>query len=81
MIELLVGLMKRIELNKTKSGKEIKINRRVNLKYQAAFDRSYNLPRCHYCVNHGNFLAERSQGLSSFDNGFPLPDSRQRHLQ
>ena len=42
----------------TKNGKEIKINRRVNLKYQAAFDRSYNLPRCHYCVNHGNFLAD-----------------------
>jgi len=42
----------------TKNGNGIKVNRRINLKYQAAFDRSYNLSRCHYCVNHGNFLAD-----------------------
>lgn len=48
----------------TKSGRVTKVNRRINLKYQAAFDRSYNLPRCHYCVNHGNFLADLVVGDS-----------------
>ncbi len=48
----------------TKSGRVTKISRRTNLRYQAAFDRSYNLSRCHYCVNHGNFLADLVVGDS-----------------
>ena len=43
---------------KTKDGMVKKINRRIDLHYAAAFDRSFNLPRCHYCINHGNFLAD-----------------------
>jgi coenzyme F420 hydrogenase subunit beta len=34
------------------------VNRRVNFGYQVAFDRHMNTPRCHVCVNHGNFLAD-----------------------
>lgn len=34
------------------------INRKNNLLYLAAFDRSYNLHRCHLCVNHVNYLAD-----------------------
>jgi len=34
------------------------INRRVDFAYQVAFDRSFNIPRCHLCINHSNFLAE-----------------------
>jgi len=34
------------------------INRRVNFGYQVAFDRHINTPRCHLCINHGNFLAD-----------------------
>ena len=43
---------------KTKDGAVKKVNRRIDLHYAAAFDRSFNLPRCHYCINHGNFLAD-----------------------
>jgi coenzyme F420 hydrogenase subunit beta len=41
----------------TSSG-ERKVNRRVDLDYQVAFDRSFNLRRCHLCINHANFLAD-----------------------
>ena len=34
------------------------INRRVDFGYQVAFDRSFNIPRCHVCINHCNFLAD-----------------------
>jgi coenzyme F420-reducing hydrogenase beta subunit len=32
--------------------------RRVDFDYQVAFDRSFNTPRCHTCVNHSNYLAD-----------------------
>ncbi|MGH3681052.1 MAG: Coenzyme F420 hydrogenase/dehydrogenase, beta subunit C-terminal domain [Natronosporangium sp.] len=34
------------------------IGRRVDFDYQVAFDRSFNTPRCHTCINHSNFLAD-----------------------
>ncbi len=34
------------------------IGRRVDFGYQVAFDRSFNLPRCHVCINHSNYLAD-----------------------
>lgn len=34
------------------------VNRRVDFSYQVAFDRHFNTPRCHLCVNHANFLAD-----------------------
>ncbi|MBU0637299.1 MAG: Coenzyme F420 hydrogenase/dehydrogenase, beta subunit C-terminal domain [Planctomycetes bacterium] len=37
---------------------ECRVNRRVDLAYQVAFDRSFNIPRCHLCINHSNFLAD-----------------------
>jgi coenzyme F420-reducing hydrogenase beta subunit len=37
---------------------EKRISRRVDFSYQVAFDRSFNTPRCHLCVNHSNFLAD-----------------------
>lgn len=42
----------------TTPGGETAINRRVDFAYQVAFDRSFNLPRCHLCINHTNFLAD-----------------------
>lgn len=42
----------------TKDGRVKNVNRRIDPTYQAAFDRSYNIKRCHFCVNHGNFLAD-----------------------
>lgn len=33
-------------------------SRRVDFSYQVAFDRSFNTPRCHLCINHSNFLAD-----------------------
>ncbi len=36
----------------------VSINRRKDYDYMAAFDRSYNVPRCHLCVNHINYLAD-----------------------
>jgi coenzyme F420-reducing hydrogenase beta subunit len=38
--------------------REYTVSRRVNFSYQVAFDRTFNLPRCHLCVNHSNFLAD-----------------------
>ena len=37
---------------------EVKIDRRRDLDYMIAFDRSFNAPRCHLCINHINFLAD-----------------------
>jgi coenzyme F420-reducing hydrogenase beta subunit/polysaccharide pyruvyl transferase WcaK-like protein len=34
------------------------ISRRTDLAYQVAFDRTFNTPRCHVCINHSNFLAD-----------------------
>lgn len=33
-------------------------SRRVDFSYQVAFDRTFNTPRCHLCINHSNFLAD-----------------------
>ncbi|MCZ7528818.1 MAG: Coenzyme F420 hydrogenase/dehydrogenase, beta subunit C-terminal domain [Acidimicrobiia bacterium] len=38
--------------------REHRIHRRLDFSYQVAFDRSFNLPRCHLCVDHANFLAD-----------------------
>jgi len=38
--------------------RSLAIGRRVSFDYQVAFDRSFNTPRCHLCVNHSNFLAD-----------------------
>lgn len=48
-----VGKLQLITPEKTKS-----VSRRVDFSYQVAFDRSFNIPRCHLCVNHSNFLAD-----------------------
>ncbi|MEM7129637.1 MAG: Coenzyme F420 hydrogenase/dehydrogenase, beta subunit C-terminal domain [Chloroflexota bacterium] len=37
---------------------ECVINRRRDFDYMVAFDRSFNIPRCHLCINHINFLAD-----------------------
>lgn len=36
----------------------VEVSRRIDFDYQVAFDRSFNIPRCHLCVNHSNFLAD-----------------------
>jgi coenzyme F420-reducing hydrogenase beta subunit len=36
----------------------VEVNRRIDFSYQVAFDRSFNIPRCHLCINHTNFLAQ-----------------------
>jgi coenzyme F420-reducing hydrogenase beta subunit len=33
-------------------------SRRIDFGYQVAFDRTFNTPRCHLCINHSNFLAD-----------------------
>lgn len=38
--------------------REVAVSRRIDFGYQVAFDRSFNTPRCHHCVNHSNFLAD-----------------------
>ena len=42
----------------TDDGSEETVNRRVGFGYQVAFDRTFNTPRCHLCINHSNFLAD-----------------------
>lgn len=37
---------------------ETAVSRRVDFSYQVAFDRTFNSPRCHLCINHSNFLAD-----------------------
>lgn len=43
---------------RTEDGKEVSASRRVDFGYQVAFDRHFNTPRCHLCVNHSNYLAD-----------------------
>jgi len=38
--------------------REYRVHRRINFSYQVAFDRSFNIPRCHLCINHTNLLAD-----------------------
>ena len=42
----------------TNDGAEHTTNRRLDFGYQVAFDRTFNTPRCHLCINHANFLAD-----------------------
>lgn len=39
-------------------GREITSSRRIDFSYQVAFDRHFNTPRCHVCINHHNMLAD-----------------------
>jgi coenzyme F420-reducing hydrogenase beta subunit/polysaccharide pyruvyl transferase WcaK-like protein len=43
---------------RTHQGKEVSASRRVDFGYQVAFDRHFNTPRCHLCINHSNYLAD-----------------------
>lgn len=43
-------------------GTRLRINRRSDLDYMVAFDRSFNINRCHVCVNHVNWLADIAVG-------------------
>lgn len=43
---------------RTADGQTSSASRRVDFGYQVAFDRTFNTPRCHLCVNHSNFLAD-----------------------
>lgn len=42
----------------TSDGAKYSASRRVDFGYQVAFDRHFNTPRCHVCINHSNFLAD-----------------------
>jgi coenzyme F420-reducing hydrogenase beta subunit len=42
----------------TDDGRQTTTSRRLDFGYQVAFDRTFNTPRCHLCVNHSNFLAD-----------------------
>jgi coenzyme F420-reducing hydrogenase beta subunit/polysaccharide pyruvyl transferase WcaK-like protein len=42
----------------TRDGRVHSASRRVDFGYQVAFDRHFNTPRCHLCVDHSNYLAE-----------------------
>jgi len=42
----------------TADGNATQVNRRIDFGYQTAFDRHFNTPRCHLCINHANFLAD-----------------------
>jgi coenzyme F420-reducing hydrogenase beta subunit len=46
------------KLRITTPQKSVAVSRRVDFGYQVAFDRSFNTPRCHHCINHSNFLAD-----------------------
>lgn len=46
------------KLRITTPAKSVAVSRRVSFGYQVAFDRSFNTPRCHLCINHSNFLAD-----------------------
>lgn len=41
-----------------KNGKQYSASRRIDFSYQVAFDRHFNVPRCHLCINHSNFFAD-----------------------
>jgi len=49
----------------------VSIDRRSDIHYIAAFDRSFNLPRCHACTNHVNFLADIVVGDAWLDRAKP----------
>jgi coenzyme F420-reducing hydrogenase beta subunit len=42
----------------TDDGRTMETSRRLDFGYQVAFDRTFNTPRCHLCINHANFLAD-----------------------
>ena len=42
----------------TRDGRVHSASRRVDFGYQVAFDRHFNTPRCHLCINHSNYLAD-----------------------
>ncbi len=42
----------------TDDGAQMETSRRLDFGYQVAFDRTFNTPRCHLCINHANFLAD-----------------------
>ena len=42
----------------TDEGDTYTASRRVDFSYQVAYDRHFNTPRCHLCINHSNFLAD-----------------------
>jgi len=46
------------KLRISSGGEPYEISRRLDFGYQVAFDRSFNTPRCHLCVNHSNYLAD-----------------------
>ena len=46
------------KLRVTSNGKETAVSRRIDFDYQVAFDRSFNIPRCHFCINHVNYFAD-----------------------
>lgn len=46
------------ELRLATEEKTVSVNRRLDLDYLVAFDRSFTMPRCHLCINHNNFLAD-----------------------
>lgn len=46
------------KLRITTPEKTVAVSRRIDFGYQVAFDRSFNTPRCHLCINHSNFLAD-----------------------
>lgn len=50
------GPVGKLRLKTTKGEKAV--SRRVDFDYQVAFDRTFNTPRCHVCINHSNFLAD-----------------------
>lgn len=75
------------------TAKEVAVSRRVDFSYQVTFDRAFNTPRCHLCVNHSNFLADivvgdawlpstigTKTGISLLVNRRPELDAVIRHL-
>jgi coenzyme F420-reducing hydrogenase beta subunit/polysaccharide pyruvyl transferase WcaK-like protein len=78
-----------------KAGSHVhEVSRRVDFAYQVAFDRSFNTPRCHLCVNHSNYLADlvvgdawlpstvaTRTGISLVINRTPEAESLMRHLE
>lgn len=46
------------KLRITAGGEVTSIGRRIDFAYQTSFDRSFNIPRCHLCVNHTNYFAD-----------------------
>lgn len=74
-------------------GKEVTCSRRIDFSYQVAFDRHFNTPRCHVCINHHNMLADlvvgdawlpstvwTRTGISLITNRSPAADTLMRDL-